>query len=216
MAKVNLGVELDGDFSPLDVGVSPEDLYWSPYTSVVAMEQCVDPNGNTISEKVYSASATLYKVTTFIDEIYYDDDYDPWPSGAGEEYVETYTGDGYFPSTEQLPYPDGIKGNGVGAYRSRDGAGSIDWNQYSYALVSYNAPLKIRVCPGELDDTSGDDWYPAWQWWFEPSTWHSYVGGTWYYTTGTHAVGSGAGQYGGTLHDEGDCRFRLSFKIQAV
>jgi hypothetical protein len=202
MAKVVLGVELDGDFSPLDVGVSPEDLYWGPNTAVVGMEQCVDPNGNTIAERKYDATGGVYKVTVYIDEIYYDDDYDPWPSGAGEMYIETYIGDGYFPSTEQLPYGDGIKGNGVGAYWSRDGSGALDWNQYSYSLIAYNAPLKIRVCPAELDDTSGDDWYPAWQWWWEPANWHGYIDAGWFWS--------------GSRIDLGDCRYTVWFMISSA
>jgi hypothetical protein len=203
MAKVVLGVELDGDFSPLDVGVSPEDLYWGPNTAVVAMETCVDPNGNTISELAYSADHNVaYKVTLLIDEIYYDDDYDPWPLGAGEEYVETYIGDGYFPSTEQMPYGDGIKGNGVSAYWSRDGSGALNWDLYSFSLISANAPLKIRICPAELDDSSGDDWYPAWQWWWGPGQWWGYINNGWYFS--------------GSRVDLGACRYTIYFRIDAV
>lgn len=202
MAKVNLGIELDGDFSPLDVGVSPEDLYWVPSTSVVAMDTCIDPNGNSITNRAYNANAGLYKVTTRVYEIYYDDDYDPWPSGAGEMYFETQCGDGYFPSIEQRPLPDGIKGNGVGNYWSRDGSGAVVWDQYVYDLVCYNAPLKIRICPAELDDSSGDDWYPAFQWWWEASSWHGYIGGGYYWS--------------GSRVDYGDCRYTIYFRIDAV
>jgi hypothetical protein len=199
MAKVNLGIELDGDFSPLDVGVSPEDLYWAPATSVIAMEQSKDPNGNTINQK-YDAS--VYKVSTRVYEIYYDDDYDPWPSGAGEMYFEAQCGDGYFPSIEQRPLPDGIKGNGVQTYWSRDGSGAVVMNNIVYDLVSYNAPLKIRICPAELDDTSGDDWYPAFQWWWAPASWHGYIGGGEYWS--------------GSRVDLGDCRYTIYFRIDAV
>jgi len=200
MAKVNLGIELDGDFSPLDVGVSPEDLYWAPATSVIAMETNVDPNGNSISNKLYACSDDLYKVTTRVYEIYYDDDYDPWPSGAGEMYFQSESGDGYFPSIEQRPLPDGIKGNDVQAWWSRDGSGALVMDQYIYDLVSYNAPLKIRICPGEVDDTSGDDWYPAYQWWWD-SSWHGYINGGWYWS--------------GSRADLGDCRYTIYFRIDS-
>jgi hypothetical protein len=201
MAKVNLNLDLDGDFSPLDVGVSPEDLYWSQYTSVIACEQTSDPNGNTVNQK-YDASADLYLVTVFVDEIYYDDDYDPWPSGAGEEYFEFYIGDGYFPVMEQHPYGDGKKGNGVETWASRDGSGAVNWDRYGYALISGGAALKIRICPGEVDDTSGDDWYPAWQWWWNPGGWSGYINGGWYWS--------------GSRADLGDCRYTVYFCITAV
>jgi hypothetical protein len=200
MAKTQFNLDLDGDFSPLDVGVSPEDLYWSQYTSVIACEQTTDPNGNTIYQK-YDASADLYKVTVFVDEIYYDDDYDPWPSGAGEEYFEFYIGDGYFPVMEQHPYGDGKKGNGVETWVSRDGSGAVNWDRYGYTLIASGAPLKIRICPGEVDDTSGDDWYPAWQWWWNVGGWSGYINGGW--------------SWSGSRADLGDCRYTVYFRIDS-
>lgn len=199
MAKVNLGIELDGDFSPLDVGVSPEDLYWAPATSVIACEQTTDPNGNTINLK-YDASADLYLVSTRVYEIYYDDDYDPWPKGAGEMYFEAQCGEGYFPSIEQRPLPDGIKGNDVQAWWSRDGSGAVVMNNIVYDLVSYAANLKIRICAAEVDDApDGDDWYPAFQWWWAPANWHGYIGGGEYWS--------------GSRVDLGDCRYTIYFSI---
>jgi hypothetical protein len=304
MTMYVLGLDLDGDFSPFDIGVSPEDLYWSQYTSVIACEMNSDPNGNGINtlfgytincphpytnyydytwtiyaasyfkgytrvyfsafdteyyyDKVYlydgndvlqqtltgtlgafwsawipgnvvkirlvtdvsvvkngftitqyqtsdygyDASSDLYLVTTFVDEIYYDDDYDPWPKGAGEEYFETYTGDGYFPVMEQFPYGDGKKGNGVENWWSVDGSGALDWNTWAYSLISYNAPLKVRICPGEVDDDSGDDWYPAWQGWWEPWSWHGMINAGWYWT--------------GSRIDYGDCRYTIWYRVDAV
>jgi len=38
-----------------------------------------------------------------VDEIFYGNDCDPWPSGVGEQYVKSLSGDGIYPTEEGYP-----------------------------------------------------------------------------------------------------------------
>ncbi|MHA1196777.1 MAG: YiiX/YebB-like N1pC/P60 family cysteine hydrolase [Promethearchaeota archaeon] len=98
--KSVLGIDLDGDFSPFNIGVSPEDLYWSQYAQVIALEMNSDPNGNPVPGGAYAVDASndLYKLTVFIDEVYYDDEHEGWLMGDGEMYLKLWIGEAYFPS----------------------------------------------------------------------------------------------------------------------
>jgi uncharacterized protein YycO len=206
-----LGLDLDGDFSPFGIGVSPEDLYWCDSTSVVALEMNSDPNGAAVpnsngqGDYKVDASYTSYKVTALVSEIYYDDDYDPWPKGAGEEFLKAYVGEGYFPSCASEGHTGSTNWDKIAqaddTYTGRDGSGAIAWNAYHYALVSYNSPVKITIMPLECDDVSNDA-YPVFQWWWGSASWQGYVNGGWYWS--------------GSRVDYGDCRFTIYFRIDSV
>jgi len=205
--KSNLGIDLDGDFSPFNIGVSPEDIYWSQYAQVIALEMNSDPNGNNVPGGAYKidASNDLYKLTVFIDEVYYDNDYDPWPKGDGEMYLKLYIGEAYFPSCaaggdKNDNHLDKI--DDAGDDTEKSGRGALDWNNYHYALVSYDSYMKIRVQAMEEDYPDGDDSYPAFQWWWYSSTWHNYVNNGWYWS--------------GSRVDLGDCRYTIYFRVDTV
>ncbi|GAB4310789.1 MAG: hypothetical protein Kow0069_11130 [Promethearchaeota archaeon] len=194
-----LGLDLDAETSPLDVGVSPDDVWHSQYTSVIAGE---------VGSTTFQAPATIVKLTVFVDEVYYDDDYDPWPKGAGEEYIISRSGigtsddDGNLLAVEQGAPGNGKIGQVPDGYVSRSGSGAIDWNKYFYALVGWDQPMRIRVEAWEDDSDSGDDQYPTWQWWWQPSTWHGYAYNGWYWS--------------GSRVDLGDCRYTVWFRIDAA
>jgi len=151
-----LGIDLDGDFSPFNIGVSPEDLYWSQYAQVIALEMNSDPNGNGVPGRAdaVDASNDLYKLTVFVDEVYYDNDYDPWPKGKGEMYLKLWIGEGYFPSCAaggDLSDNHLDKIADAGDDTEKSGKGALNWNNYHYVLVSYNSYCKIRVQAMEED-----------------------------------------------------------------
>ncbi len=187
-----LGIDLDSDTSPLDLGVSPDDLLHSQYTSVIAGE---------VGAVTWSASAGLYRLTVFVDEVYYDDDYDPWPKGAGEEYLKSFSGDGIIPTEQGYP-GSGKIGRTPDGYWSRDGAGPLDWNKYFYAIVNYGRDVKVRIEAWEDDDVDSDDQYPVWQWYWSPSSWRQYINAGWYWS--------------GSRIDLGDCRYTIYFRIDSV
>jgi len=197
--KSVLGLDLDSNTSPFGIGVSPDDLWHSQFTSVVAYE-----SGST----TVNAPDDIVRLTVFVDEIYYDDDYDPWPLGAGEEYIKSISGlgntdnDGNLLATEQGAPGCGKIGSTPDGYWSRNGAGAVDMNCYFYALCPINQYLRIRVEAWEVDDSSGDDQYPTWQWYWSYSTWSAYKDNGWY-TSGSRV-------------DLGDCRYTVQFTIVTV
>jgi hypothetical protein len=196
--KSALGIDLDSNTSPFGIGVSPDDLWHSQFTSVVAYE---------VGSTTFNAPADIVRLTVFVDEIYYDNDYDPWPLGAGEEYIKSRSGlgntdnDGNILATEQGAPGCGKIGSTPDGYVSRNGAGAVDWNRYFYSLCPINQNLRIRVEAWE-DDTIGDDQYPTWQWLWSYSTWSAYKDNGWY-TSGSRV-------------DLGDCRYTIQFTIVTV
>ncbi|MBD3253537.1 MAG: hypothetical protein GF383_00510, partial [Candidatus Lokiarchaeota archaeon] len=137
--KSEIGIDLDGDFSPFNIGVSPEDLYWSPYAQVIALEMNSDPNGNSVPGGAYAVDASddLYKVTVFVDEVYYDDEHEGWLMGDGEMYLKLYIGEAYFPSCaaggdKNDNHLDEIDKAGDDTESAGSGD-AIDWNNYHYA-----------------------------------------------------------------------------------
>jgi hypothetical protein len=206
--KSVLGIDLDGDFSPFNIGVSPEDIYWSQYAQVIALEMNSDPNGNSVPGGAYKidASNDLYKLTVFIDEVYYDDEHEGWLMGDGEMFLKLWIGEGYFPSCAANGYKNDNnldKIDDAGDHYTSAGSGeAIDWNNYHYALVSYNSYMKVRVQASESDSTSGNDDYPVFQWFWSASSWHSYINNGWYWS--------------GSRYDVGDCRYTIYFKIESV
>jgi hypothetical protein len=206
--KSVLGIDLDGDFSPFNIGVSPEDLYWSQYAQVIALEMNSDPNGNSVPGGAYAVDASndLYKLTVYIDEVYYDDEHEGWLMGDGEMYLKLWIGEAYFPSCaaggdlndNHLDKIDDANDD----YESAGKREALDWNNYHFALLSYNSYCKVRVQASEYDSTSGDDDYPIFQWWWSPSSWHNYINNGWYWS--------------GSRYDMGDCRYTIWFKIESV
>jgi hypothetical protein len=142
-----------------------------------------------------------------VDEIYYDDDYDPWPLGSGEEYIKSRSGlgntdaNGDLLATEQGAPGCGKIGSTPDGSVSRSGSGAVDWNRYFYSLCPINRDLRIRVEAWE-DDTVGDDQYPTFQWYWSYSTWSAYKDNGWY-TSGSRV-------------DLGDCRYTIQFTIVTV
>ena len=206
--KSVLGIDLDGDFSPFNIGVSPEDLYWSQYAQVIALEMNSDPNGNSVPGGAYAvdASSDLYKLTVYVDEVYYDDEHEGWFMGDGEMYLKLWIGEAYFPSCAAGGdlydnHLDKIDDAGDD-YESAGSREALDWNNYHFALLSYNSYCKVRVQASEYDSTSGDDDYPVFQWWWSPSSWHYYINKGWYWS--------------GSRYDMGDCRYTIWFKIESV
>jgi uncharacterized protein YycO len=194
-----LGIDLDAETSPFDIAVTNDDLWHSQYTSVIAYE-C----GNV---KV-TAPSDIVRLTVFVDEIYYDDDYDPWPKGAGEEYIISRSGlgnsdeEGNMLATEQSAPGCGKIGKTPDGSWSRDGSGALDWNKYFYSLVSVGQAMRIRVEAWEDDDIDGDDQYPVWQWYWSYSTWSAYKDAGWFWS--------------GSRIDLGACRYTIWFKVETV
>jgi hypothetical protein len=196
--KVKLGICLDSDTSPFNIGVSPDDLWHSQYTSVIAYEW-----GGTRRNIHYD----IVKLTVFVDEVYYDTDYDPWPSGAGEMYLVSRSGVGYSADGKMLATEQQAPGNGkIGnspSHWSRNGRGALNWNKYFYSLVCEGWYMRIRIEAWEKDSwPNGDDRYPVWQWYWSYSTWRNYQDRGWY--TGGYRV------------DKGDCRYTIKFRIDTV
>jgi uncharacterized protein YycO len=208
-----LGVDLDGDFSPFGIGVSPEDLYWGEHTSVIALEMNSGawgeavPNSNGQGDYKVDASADLYKVTALVSEIYYDSDKEGFWDGTGspgEMFLNAYVGEGYFPScasTHQINDVDWDKIDVASSNYRSQGTGALAWNAYHYALISYNSYMKIRIMPMEDDGITSDDAYPAYQFWYAPGSWHGMVNCGWYWS--------------GSRVDCGDCRFTIYFRIDS-
>ncbi len=206
--KSVLGIDLDGDFSPFDIGVSPEDLYWSQYAQVIALEMNSDPNGNSVPGGAYAVDASndLYKMSVYVDEVYYDDEHEGWTMGDGEMYLKLWIGEAYFPSSasggdlndNHLDKIDDANND----YEKSGKKEALDWNNWHYALFSYDSYAKVRVQASEYDSTSGDDDYPAFQWWWSPSSWHNYINNGWYWS--------------GSRYDMGDCRYTIWFRIDSV
>ncbi len=196
--KVILGIDLDSDTAPLNIGVSPDDLWHSQYTSVIGYEI-----GNTKKNVHYD----IAKLTVFVDEVYYDTDYDPWPKGAGEMYLISRSGvgnsaDGKMLATEQQAPGNGKIGNSPSHWR-RSGRGALNWNKYFYSLVGENMYMRIRVEAWEKDSwPSGDDRYPVFQWYWSRSTWDNYENRGWYSSS--------------YRYDMGDCRYTIKFRIDTV
>jgi hypothetical protein len=205
--KSVLGIDLDGDFSPFNIGVSPEDLYWSQYAQVIALEMNSDPNGNSVPGGAYKVDVSndLYRLWVYVDEVYYDDEHEGWLMGDGEMYLKLWIGEGYFPSCaaggdrndNHLDKIDDANDD----YEKAGSGEAIDWNNQHFALVSYNSYMKVRVQASEYDSTSGDDDYPVFQWWFSPYTWHNYVNRGWYWS--------------GYRYDMGDCRYTIWFRVDS-
>jgi hypothetical protein len=206
--KSVLGIDLDGDFSPFDIGVSPEDLYWSQYAQVIALEMNSDPNGNSVPNGAYAVDASddLYKMSVYVDEVYYDDEHEGWLMGDGEMYLKLWIGEAYFPSCAAGGDRSDNHLDEIGeAGDDTESCGSgeaLDWNNQHFALFSYYSYAKVRVQASESDSTSGDDDYPVFQWWFSPSQWHGYVDNGWYWS--------------GSRYDMGDCRYTIWFRIDSV
>jgi len=188
--KHALGIDLDSETTPFGVAVSPDDLLYSQYASVVAGED---------GETTWSAASGTYKMTVFVEEIYYANDYDPWPRGAGEEYIKSFCGDGIFPTEEGYP-GSGKIGLCPAGYWSREGPGPLDWNKYFYTLINYNRDAKVRIEAWEKDDIDPDDQYPVFQLYWAPSLWHGYVD---------------QGLCKSSL-ELGDCRYTVWFRIDPV
>lgn len=199
--KVVLSLDLDSNTSPFGIGVSPDDLWHSQFTSVIAGES---------GSSTFNAPSDIVRVSVFVDEIYYDDDYDGLLAGAGEMYIISRSGlgrndkDGKMLATEQGYPGNGKIGNTPNGYWSRNGAGALDWNKYFYALCGWNQYMRIRVEAWEQDTPPIDpnDQYPVWQWYWASSTWNAKTMGVWY--------------DGGYRVDLGACRYTIDYKIDIV
>ncbi|MHA1116252.1 MAG: hypothetical protein ACTSPJ_08760 [Candidatus Heimdallarchaeaceae archaeon] len=143
------GIDLDPDGDSWSwttaYGVSPSDLYEDSDTEVVITDD-------------WSAEDCYYVKINLVG-IYYEDDYDPWPKGAGEEYVKWFVGDGWGGS--------GYVVNNFYGTVKRDGSGYIYWKvNLANVLIPKTHPLKIRVEAWEEDSwPDSDDQYPVFNWW---------------------------------------------------
>jgi uncharacterized protein YycO len=156
--SIDLDPDGDGWSWTTAYGVSPSDLYEDANTDVVTTSDW-DPS-------------QCYYVKINLVGIYYEDDYDPWPKGAGEQYVKYFIGDGY----GGAGYKTGTTG-----VRSRDGAGYVTWKlNLANVLVPKDHPLKINVEAWEDDDwPDSDDQYPVFNW--ADSSMFDYVDDGWYW-----------------------------------
>jgi hypothetical protein len=192
-----LGIDLDSNTSPFGVGVSPDDLWHSQYTSVIAAE-CADTT--------FDASAAVMQVSVLVDHIYYTDDYDPWPKGAGEMYLISRTGlgitdnDGNFLATEEGYPGSGKIGDTPDGTWALDEFGPLYWNTYFNALIPVDRDLRICIEAWEEDDDSADDQYPICQWYYPYATWQNYIDQGWY-TSDTN---------------QGDCIYTISWGITTI
>ncbi len=204
----NIDLDPDGDSWSWSTayGVSPCDLYDDPDSTVIPGADW-DPDDS-------------YYVSVWLEGIYYEDDYDPWPSGAGEMYYKYFVGDGWGGSGyETGQYPDEVK---------RDGPGHILWNRYMEDSEGLNMmfpkshPLKIRVEAWEADGfLNSDDQYPVFNWWEDnmgnylfspdgedsngPYQWDVDEDGNWF---------KWRGWWWWDYWDAGDCRYNIMFTIQ--
>ncbi len=157
-------------------GVSPSDLYISTNTYVV---ETSDWN----PEDCYYVKINLVG-------IYYKDDYDPWPKGAGEMYLKWFTGDGWGGS--------GYATNSFYGIKSRNGPGYVYWEvTLAEVLIPKSHPLKIRVEAWEEDSwPDSDDQYPVFNWWSDSML--NYVNQGWWWWN---------------YWDAGDCKYCIEFSI---
>ena len=143
------GIDLDPDGDSWSwttaYGVSPSDLYEDSDTQVVETDDWSPDD--------------CYYVKINLVGIYYEDDYDPWPKGAGEEYVKWFVGDGWGGS--------GYVVNNFYGTVKRDGSGYIYWKiNLANVLIPKSHPIKIRVEAWEDDGwPDSDDQYPVFNWW---------------------------------------------------
>ncbi len=178
--KYLYGIDLDPDGDSWSwttaYGVSPSDLYEDSDSFVVDIDSW-DPSD-------------CYYVKINLVGIYYEDDYDPWPSGAGEMYVKWFLGDGYGGSGYVIEDFHGIE--------KRDGPGYVYWEvTMAYVMIPKGHPLKIRVEAWEEDGwLNGDDQYPVFNWWEDSML--DYVDDGWYWWN---------------YWDAGDCRYCIEFSI---
>jgi uncharacterized protein YycO len=194
-----MGIDLDAETSPFDIAVTNDDLWHSQYTSVIAYE---------FGSTTFNAPSDICRLSVFVDEIYYDDDYDPWPSGSGEEYMISRSGlgnrdnDNTMLATEQQAPGNGKIGQAPGHW-SRSGKGALNWNKYFYSLVPNNRYLRLRIEAWEKDGwPNADDQYPVFQKYWSYSTWKNYRGDGWISL--------------GYRVDKGDCRYTIQYKIDTV
>ena len=178
--KALFGIDLDPDGDSWSwstaYGVSPSDLYYDDDTYQVQTSD-------------WSPDESYYVKINLVG-IYYEDDYDPWPAGAGEEYVKWFVGDGWGGS--------GYVANTHYGTVSRDGAGYVWWKvTMAYVLIPRTHPLKIRVEAWEDDPwPNADDQYPVFNWWTDSML--NYVNRGWWYWN---------------FWDAGDCRYYIEFSI---
>ncbi len=202
--KSVLGIDLDADTSPFNIGVSPDDLWHSQYTSVIAGED---------GSSRWSARYGVCKVSVYVYKIHYKEDKDPWLKGAGEMYLKSFTGDSQYPTEEGYPGCGKIGRTPDGTW-PRNGAGDLYWRKDFYSFVNYYRYLKIRIEAWEDDSTDGDDQFDPYQIVWSPTTWHSKIGAGYQYypasksdciyyiyiriTWAYDPVGGGGGGGGGT------------------
>ncbi len=174
------GIDLDPDGNSWSwetaYGVSPSDLYEDGDTYVVITSD-------------WSASDCYYVEINLVG-VYYENDYDPWPKGAGEMYMKWYVGDGYGGS--------GYVTNDFYGTVSRDGAGYVYWKKtMASVLIPKTHPLKINVQAWEDDSWPDvDDQYPIFNWWSNSMLDFANAGWWWW-----------------NYWDAGDCRYCIEFCI---
>jgi len=176
------GIDLDPDGNSWDwttaYGVSPSDIYDDSDTEVVTTSDW-DPS-------------EAYYVKINLVGIYYETDYDPWPKGAGEEYIKWFVGDGWGGA--------GYRTNNFYGTVKRSGAGYIYWKvNMANVLIPKTHPLKIRVEAWEDDSwPDSDDQYPVFNWW--ENNMFNYLDQGWYYWN---------------YWDAGDCRYKIEFCVSS-
>ncbi|MHA1812806.1 MAG: YiiX/YebB-like N1pC/P60 family cysteine hydrolase [Candidatus Thorarchaeota archaeon] len=151
-------------------GVAPDDLLHSQYTSVVAGE---------VGSERWNPSPSQYRVTTYVEKVYFNDDYDGGLAGPGEIYLITKTGDYDYPTEKAFP-GSGKIGDAPDVVYVRDGPGYVTFSATSYALVGYNRDVVVNVQAWE-HDTLSNTAYPSMRMEFDTSVWHAYVGTGWHY-----------------------------------
>ncbi len=176
----NIDLDPDGDSWSWSTayGVSPSDLYYDSNTYVVETSEW-NPDD-------------CYYVKINIVGVYYEDDYDPWPKGAGEEYLKWFVGDGWGGS--------GYSSNNFYGTVKRDGAGYVNWHKcMAYVLIPKTHPLKIRVEAWEDDGwPDSDDQYPVHNYW--ENNMLNFVDQGWFWWN---------------YWDAGDCRYCIEFSVSS-
>ena len=193
----SLGIDLDANTSPFDIGVSPDDIWHSQYSSVIAGET---------GDVTFNATKEIAKLSLYVDNIYYTDDYDPWPKGEGEMYILSRSGlgifddDGNILSTEQ-GYPGcGKIGNTPDGTWGLDGEGTLYWNTNFYSLLSVHQTLRVQIEAWEEDDDSEDDSYPRLEWTWAAENWQQFRDNGWH-------------NYQSNLDD---CTYTFSYKLDTL
>ncbi len=182
-----LNIDLDSDTSPFNIGVSPDDLLHSQYTSVIAGE---------IGSSRWQPYYGFPKVTVYLSRIYYYNDYDPLWKGAGEMYIKAFIGDSGYPTAEGYPGCGKIGRTPDGTW-SRSGRGYLYWHKHFHSLINYYRPLKVRIEAWEHDIIDPDDSYPAFEVTFSYTSWHRLIG------TGWHSY----------VSNKGDCIYYIYIRI---